>query len=287
MMSEYQYKPLEFGDADLELYTRFLAEHYGQPELFTFEYIKWQYRDNPAGKAVGYNAFYGDELVAHVVTIPFKAVIGDSVEVGLLLANAMTVPEHRRKGISVGLADNIETMGLDLGCSFVVGIANRNSTPAYIKGRKMELVGPLGARMGIGLPSRPNDAENYDFQLAWDSETLGWRLNRPGSTYWQKTVAGRRVIYAGSGKPGIKTIMGHFKPDFLQKDLPSSGPSAMPVSLWIGMDSDIRWGRSLYVPIPKKLRPSPLNFLFKDLSGKNRKLAEKKIFFQTVDFDVF
>ena len=287
MTLDYIYKPLEFDDESLALYTRFLAEHYQQPELFTVDYIKWQYRDNPAGKAVGYNAFFGDELVAHVVTIPFKAVIGDSVEVGLLLANAMTVPRHRRKGISVGLGDNIERMGLDSGCSFMVGIANRNSTPAYIKGRHMELVGPLGARMGLGLPNRRDDVDDYDFQLAWDRETLDWRLRRPGSSYWQKTVAGRQVIYAGSGKPGIKTIMGRFEPDLLGDELPAQGPSPLPVSLWIGMDSNIRWGRSLYFPIPKSLRPSPLNFLFKDLSGKNRTLAGKKIFFQTVDFDVF
>ncbi len=283
----YRYKPLEFDDTDLELYTRFLAEHYKQPELFTFEYIAWQYRDNPAGKAVGYNAFFEDELVAHVVTIPFRAVIEGSIETGLLLANAMTVPEHRRKGISVGLADNIERFGIDSGCTFIVGIANRNSTPAYIKGRHMELAGPLEARIGLGLPSRSEGRDNYDFQLAWDRQSLDWRLRRPGSTYWSKNIGGKQVIFTNSGKPGIKTIMGHFETELLDGELPRKAPSFLPVSLWIGMDSNLRWGRSLYIPIPQRLRPSPLNFLFKDLSGMNRKLAGKKLFFQAVDFDVF
>ncbi len=71
----YIQKPIAFDDQSLEQYSRFLSTNYGKPEQFTFDYIKWQYVDNPVGRAVGFDAFYRGELIAHVATIPLRAVI--------------------------------------------------------------------------------------------------------------------------------------------------------------------------------------------------------------------
>ena len=90
--NDYLQKPLTFDDQSLKRYSRFLTTYYGKPEQFTFDYIKWQYVENPAGRAVGFDAFYREELVAHVATIPLKAVLFGKEEKWLLLVNAMTLP---------------------------------------------------------------------------------------------------------------------------------------------------------------------------------------------------
>jgi hypothetical protein len=64
--NDYIQKPLAFDDQSLKLYSRFLSTHYGKPEQFTFDYIKWQYVENPAGRAVGYDAFYLDPKQAQM-----------------------------------------------------------------------------------------------------------------------------------------------------------------------------------------------------------------------------
>ncbi len=287
-MKKYTYKPLEFNDQSVDVYSNFLAGYYKRPDLFTFEYLKWQYAKNPMGKAVGYNAFFKDELIAHVVTIPMRAVIFDKEEKWLLLVNAITVPEYRKKGISVGLAEKVEQLGIDLGYAVIIGIANRNSTPSYIKGRGMEWSTTLDAHIGIGRPTLKKKTEVHcDFRVLWDKKSLDWRLKRPGSQYWRKRHQKRCKVYALSGKPGIKTLLGNFAPEEVGEHLPSKRRINKPLTLWIGKDPNIDWHRTLSFNLPGCLRPSPLNFLYKDLSGKNRSLIDKRIFFQAVDFDAF
>jgi len=284
----YIQKPIAFDDQSLKQYSRFLSTHYGKPEQFTFDYIKWQYVDNPVGRAVGFDAFYRGELIAHVTTIPLRAVIFGKEEKWLLLVNAMTLPEHRRQGVSVGLADNIERSGRERGCTFIIGIANLNSTPAYVKGRQMELSTTLDARLGPGMPDRENvSEERYDLKVLWNEKSLRWRLKRPGGRYWQRVKKGQSTLFAPSGKPGIKVVMGNFSNSDVGEALPLRPYIGMPLNLWIGKDPAIRWGRSPFIPIPDWLKPSPLNFLFKDLSGQNRSLRGKRIFFQCIDFDAF
>jgi GNAT superfamily N-acetyltransferase len=287
-MKDYVQEPLAFDDGRLRLYSDFLSRYYGRPDLFTVEYLAWQYRDNPVGRAVGWDAFFKGELVAHVATIPLRALIFDREEKWLLLVNAMTVPEHRRQGISVGLADRIERLGVDLGCTFIIGIANRNSTPAYIRGRGMEWSTTLDARVGIGLPRlKRNAGGGCDFKVLWDRESLAWRLKRPGTRYWRRQRGDHCTLFAPSGIAGIKTILANFPASEVGDDFPPRRRTALPLNLWIGKDARMSWARSCFVPIPDRLRPSPLNFLFKDLSGRNRSLKNKSIFFQAVDFDVF
>jgi hypothetical protein len=191
-------------------------------------------------------------------------------------------------GVSVGLAENIELVGREEGCTFIIGIANRNSTPAYVKGRQMELSTTLDARLGPGMPDGEKVPEEYcDFRVLWDEESLRWRLKKRGGRYWQRVKKRQSTLFAPSGKPGIKIVMGDFSYSDVGDALPLRAYTGMPLNLWIGKDPSIRWGRSPFIPIPDWLKPSPLDFLFKDLSGQSRSLRNKRIFFQCIDFDAF
>ncbi len=288
MNKDYTVKPLDFDDQSLRIYSEFLAKYFKRPDLFTFEYLKWQYVENPVGRAVGYNAFFKDELVSHAAAIPLTAFIFDKEEKWLLSVNFLTSPAHYRKGLSALLAKKMDNLGKNLGCTFDIGIANRKSTPYSIKARGMEWAATLDVRLGVGLPKRKKEpAVHYDFKVLWDKESLAWRLRRPGSQYWKKTKGELDLVFTCSGKPGSKTLLGHFASEEIGEALPIKSKINMPLTLWVGKDPHIDWHRTLSFNLPGWLRASPLNLLYKDLSGKNRSLINKRIFFQAIDFDAF
>ncbi|MCB0785046.1 MAG: hypothetical protein KDC02_12660 [Flavobacteriales bacterium] len=54
---------------------------------------------------------------------------------------------------------------------------------------------------------------------------------------------------------------------------------------WIGLGPGYGWGGSAYLNVPMKQRPSPLNLIFKDLTGAGRRLDPARTCFQAIDFD--
>ena len=53
-------------------------------------YLEWQYRTNPAGAAVGYNAWFAGKLAAHYVALPVRVVLFGKETRGLLSLNTAT-----------------------------------------------------------------------------------------------------------------------------------------------------------------------------------------------------
>ncbi|HEX8525539.1 hypothetical protein, partial [Allosphingosinicella sp.] len=65
------------------------------------------------------------------------------------------------------------------------------------------------------------------------------------------------------------------------------GTAPGPARLWLGFDPGVDWSRSAYLPIPSRLRPSPLNLVFKDLSGGSLFPDPDRIVFRGIDFDPY
>lgn len=60
-----------------------------------------------------------------------------------------------------------------------------------------------------------------------------------------------------------------------------------PFRMWVGLSGTCDWRSTLGFDLPEKLKPSPLNFLFLDLTGKNVTLDPGRVNFNAVDFDAF
>lgn len=257
-------------------YAQFLGDVFDNDQLFTAEYIDWLYRQNPQGPVVGFDAIFEGEVVAHYVTIPVSAKIDGQVEKGLLSLNTATSPEHTGKGLFTKLATATYQAGADEGYKFVVGVANQNSTHGFVKKLGFELVRPLDARIGFMGPYKAT--KDADFKMHWDEASLQWRLNKPSANYWAeetgyfaKTPYPLTRVFLGSGSS--KASNSSFKKAFALFDLE------------IGLSEEGRSGLSF--EIPKALRPSPLNLIFKDLTESHRSLKDKSIRFQAMDFDAF
>jgi GNAT superfamily N-acetyltransferase len=276
--SPYATRPLDTDEAALEAYRTLLGVTSAPCEA---AYLRWLYGENPWGTAVGFNAYEGDELAAHYATIPVEATLEGAPAKGLLSLNTATHPTHQGKGLFTRLAEQTYAHARDRGYEFVVGVANANSTPGFTRKLGFQLVTPLDVLVGMGRFSASHD--DVGFALAWTETALRWRLRRPHGRYITTTDE-PAIVYAPTDKLGILAYMTH-APAALTTDL-TPLRRTQPFRMWIGIDPHLQ-RRGVLAPLPDRLKPSPLNLIFRDLTGKQRRLSRDSTRFTLIDFDAY
>ena len=264
---------------------------WGEKHVFNTDYLRWLYRDNPAGEVVGFNAVHEGQVVAHYVTIPIQVEIDGGVQRGLLSLNTVTHPAHQGKKLFTRLAEQTYRHGAEQGHGFVIGVSNRNSTPGMTKSLGFDLVCQLEARLGVPPPRfrSQEPATSVRFRRMWDDASLAWRLQPPGRPYQASRCArtGGHFILARSGYPGIKAAIGYLPGDIAVAAVEALPRSAPALWAWIGLDPKINWRRSAFLPIPDRLRPAPLNLIFRSLRADVPRLKADEIKLQGIDFDAY
>ena len=284
-MSDYTLKPVTVSDADIVEIAVMLRTVFPDAEHFTDEAVCWQYRDNPDGRVVGFNAWLDAVLAAHYVTIPLVARVHGVEERGLLSLNTATHPVHQGKGLFTKLANATYAHAKEQGFGFVVGVANASSTHGFIKKLGFQLVSPLRAMVGVGpLPYRDQQAM-VEYERVWSDAAVRWRLAHPSYSYSLKRSGEQRMLLSERSQFGARYVLGSFPSDRFDGCAPEETGSVR-MKAWIGLDPSMRWGGSLYMNVPMRFRPSPLNLIFKDLSGKARSLNPDRVRFQAMDFDI-
>ena len=284
-MSDYTLKPVTTTDADIIEVAALLRTVFPDAEHFTDEAVGWQYRDNPDGQVVGYNAWLDAVLAAHYVTIPLVARVHGVEERGLLSLNTATHPVHQGKGLFTKLANATYAHAQEKGYGFVVGVANASSTHGFIKKLGFQLVSPLRAMVGIGqLPYRDTKAATA-YERVWSDAAVRWRLAHPAYDYTLKRSGDQRMLLSARTQFGARYVVGSYPTERFDGTAPEQSGSVR-MKAWIGLDPAMRWGGSLYLNVPMRFRPSPLNLIFKDLTGKDRKLDAEQVRFQAMDFDI-
>lgn len=273
----FEFKPIGTDATELKELAIRLKEVF-DADLFTEEYLHWLYIDNPRGKVVGLNAFEQGNWAGHYAAIPLLATIEGKLRKGVLSLNTATHVDYRGRGLFTQLAQNTYKLAEETGFEFVVGVANANSTPGFIKHLGFTLLGPLTARVGRFQYRQP-PGEQFDFTPQWDMESLQWRLSRPGSKYFKDD---RGNVYVNAAK-GIDAYMYSDYNDRLS--LPVKKKS--PLMLWIGSESAAKGLKGISVGIPKSVRPSPLNLIFKPLNQEVSVDSSQRINFQLIDFDAY
>ena len=274
-MEDYRIEKVAVDDAALmecQDLLRLVFEE--RADKFSFEYLKWQYRDNPVGHIVGFNAYLGDVLAAHYVTMPIYMNINGKKTLGVLSLNTATHHEHRGKRLFSILAERTYEYAAENGYKFVIGVANANSTHGFIKHLKFKLIGPLTFKIGVGNSIYPK--KNYIFTRYWDKEIMAWRLKNPSMEYFKN---GDTIV--SPIKPGFKKLVFHDSEGLVS--LPKL--YGRPFNLYIGFGADLEKG--CYCGIPKFIEHSPFNLIFRDLTnGLLPKVTKDNILFELIDFDV-
>jgi hypothetical protein len=268
----------EVSEEKIKAYSRLLSQVFPETRKFTPLYIDWQYKQNPVGTVVGCDAFFEGKLVAHYVTIPVVYNIEGKKTKGLLSLNTATHVSHQGKGLFTKLANKTYENGAKEGYEFVIGVANQNSTPGFLNKLGFELVSPLEVKIGVG-ELEIWSSSNYLIQADWTKESLQWRLSNPTTSYFTNG----NTIVAETGKFGILAQIHSYANG--SKAVPLKKKNS-PVKIWMGM-AQAKTYRGVFIDLPSKLKPSPLNLIFKNLSGKNPEIQKEDIFFELIDFDAY
>ena len=277
-----EFAPIQFSPAALEEYRALFAACFPGATHFTSAYLQWLYLGNPDGNAVGFDAREGGVLAAHYVCIPARARI-DGRDVRVLLSlNTATRPQFQGKGLFTKLAAMTFDAGATAGFDGVYGVANGNSTPGFIRKLGFQLVRPLEAMVGVGklgthaaaLPSP------LGFERVWSAEALAWRCASPVNPVRSRKAGAiwQYQAHALRGVPAYAELASGAAPD----------ASAMaPVRLYLGLVPDQARGFATYVSIPRRLRSSPLNLIYRAFAAGARPLDPATIQFTFLDFDAY
>ena len=212
------------------------------------EYIDWLYFQNPNGPAVGFDAYDGELLVAHYVCIPIW--INSYPKPSLLALNTATHPKYQGRGLLKVLANNTyEKYGADYSC--VVGVANAQAIKPLTKHLGFEHIGDLELRFGM------LDGSSVGRRIFTEEEIL-WRAKCPGRSLKTK-------LYGTSFVKFTRKVFGIIPVNAICP-LGGGNSAATKATRQVGLTLDWRRNREPHVFLPKRLKPSPLSFVFRPLS---------------------
>lgn len=272
---EYRIEQVMVDDVSLQEILQLMRLAFeGHAEKFNIEYMRWQYANNPVGKIIGFNAYMGDVLVAHYVTMPIYMNIEGEKTLGVLSLNTATHPEHRGKRLFSILAERTYEYAAKNEYKFVIGVANANSTHGFIKNLGFKLIGSLTFKVGIA--QNLYQRTNYAFTRYWDKEIMDWRLKNPSMKYYKN---GDMVV--SPIKLGFKKLVYHDCDGLVNLNK----LHGRPFNLYIGYGADL--GKGIYFGVPKFIERSPFNLIFRDLTGGSLpEMTKDNILFELIDFDV-
>ena len=122
------------------------------------------------------------------------------------------------------------------------------------------------------------------FALSWSDAALRWRLARPGAAYFGTARDGVVDVHADAQKAGVLAYIASV-PVTAAAALPAA-PRLKPLRSWIEFDPHLSKSGVL-AALPDRLKPSPLNSIFRDLTGKGRALDRASLRFTLLDFDAY
>lgn len=280
--------PIQHDQATLARYGALFAACFPGTGKFTPDYLTWLYVANPDGPAVGFDAWDGERLAAHYVCIPARAWVEGKETLVLLSLNTATHPDYQGKGLFTKLAAATFEAGAAGGFDGVYGVANANSTPGFVRKLGFQLVRPLEARIGVGaLQHRQAPAPaSLSFERSWNAQSLAWRCANPHNPVWRKADGAGQQFYAAAF--GMKLpAYAELPPVAGAQASSAAAPALSPLRLFLGLAPDASASYWNYPSIPQRLRPSPLNLIYRSFAPRVTALDPSRIAFSFLDFDAY
>jgi GNAT superfamily N-acetyltransferase len=283
-----EFHPVRCSESAYADYIKIFAKCFPAAKTYSHDYLDWLYRCNPDGQVLGFDARDGGRLAAHYACIPARARIGGEEVKILLSLNTATHPDYQGKGLFTQLAERTYAAGAALGYDCVYGVANANSTPGFTRKLKFQLVGPLRAMVGLGSIGISHDSlDALDFKRSWSPNALAWRCSSPVRPVISRIKGGRRILLAPALFGGGCMAAAEFDKASSPTHLDNVRGFASPLRLFIGLIPAAAQRPSFYIDIPQSLRPSPLNLIYRSISGRVGSISLDRVFFSYLDFDAY
>lgn len=284
-----EYTPIRFEPHITAKYVELFARCFTSTNKYNHNYLEWLYQRNPFGRAVGFDAWDGDELAAHYVGVPIEAQIEGRHIRALLSLNTATHPHYQGRGLFTKLAERTYDAAAEQGFDAVFGVANANSTPGFVRKLGFQLVEPLAAKVGVGSLGLDLAyvTQQAQFRTTWSAASLAWRCANPNNPVTLRASGDRVQLYASAMGLGLPAYAELFLPNLNILSPSVSTPLLSPVRLYLGLTPATCPTSRRYLDIPQRLRPSPLNFIYKRLAGSTNQLAQGQVSFSFIDFDAY
>lgn len=283
---KYEFRLQTNDRQELEKVTALLRRVWPKNPRFNIKYIEWLYRDNPNGQAIGYNAFCEDEMAAHYVIVPFRVELEGEIKTSALALNTAVDERHRGQSLFGKLAELAHRAASEAGVDHIVAVANANSTPTFLRHLGFHLITPLDVRMCLAPPRPGGAAIDWQWRRKWSIKDFAWRLDNPSGHYWRSSDGEFSCIIGTTKYPGVRAVLKVESEPSLrlqaERQLPTRA-TWRPI-LWFGKCPELKFGVSIDVPM--RLRPSPFNFIFRDLTSRRTELLPERVHIEAADFDV-
>lgn len=286
-----EFDRVRIDDKSLTAYAELMRQCFPSATKFDLEYLRWLYNENPDGQVVGMNAWDGRRLAAHYVCVPTTVHINGSAKKVLLSLNTATHPEFQGKGLFTRLAEMTYDTAANEGFDAVYGVANANSTPGFTRKLGFQLVEPLSAMLGVGdlCIDFETAVRAAQFRRKWSEDGLSWRCKNPKNrvSYHKR---GTKLQFFAPAIGGAISAYAELFQENIAHDVtaPKGQPIILsPFRLFIGLVPNSAGAHRCYFNIPQRLRPSPLNFIYRSLSQRVKKLDKGSIALSFLDFDAY
>lgn len=290
VVESYTFQQVKTTTDELRAIEGLFRRVWPQAKHMDLEYLRWLYVQNPAGPAIGFNAWAGDTLAAHYVVIPCGVMWkGVPVKAALSL-NTATHPDHRGRGLFVRLATLTYETAAAQGYHHVFGVGNSQSTHGLVKKLGFQLVGRLEARLSVLLPRYQRESDYRPvWERLWEPSDFHWRLTNPRARYGWMRAQETIVVLAHTGRWGIQAVLTVIcdeagKAIVFQDLRPVYGFKPL---IWLGLSRKVRFPNAVSFNLPQALRPSPLNLVFLPLAAGCVAPKPEEVEFSTIDFDAF
>lgn len=267
-MTEYDIVP-SLQRATINDYVQLFNDSFAGDGKLNAQYLGWQYLQNPHGQVIGFDAYIGNQLVAHYAIIPRRYRTSSHVFSAALSVNTATHPEHQGNGLFVRLAERTYEEAAARGLQFVIGAANANSIGGFSRRLGFSTLGQSRLFLGFSAQEGPANALDLDVNSGW----LAWRLANPSRTYEQLNHADGFCTLRTRVK-GIPFNLGRVEIALLQQNcleaLITVGNSFLPALTPLFTHTLTRGMR-----LPLKVQPSQWHVIWRSLSSEcDMSLAE-------------
>ena len=276
----------------IEKYIQLYRSCFPRSNHLKYDYLTWLYAENPLGQAIGADAWFGDDVVGQVISIPGKYSLYNENTYGLLAVNVAVHSDFQGRYLFKRLGLSMCEYGSQAGYKFVIGIANREATPGWIRQMGFQLISPLQANIGLGnLSLHSKEEEILDATLLrhiWDNDSITWRLGNPLKKYYIKKNTSKNwlSIYTSANRLSVFAVAEVPMDGFIIDSYTHSLGLLLKPKVFLGLIPNYKFSNQ-YLSIPEKLKPSPLNLIYKNLDDNKDHLDSSGCFINFLDFDVF
>ena len=157
----------------LEATAQLLSEVFPGSHIANVQYLRWLYEQSPFGGVIESNLDDDRGRAGHYALVPIT-LARDGVDHPAALSLNTAVHERARGGgVFVELGERTVGKAAGLGVESVVGVANANSTPGFVRRLGFDLLAPLPAKMITPLPGTSAAIHSADIRRGSDGWGLG------------------------------------------------------------------------------------------------------------------